>query len=152
MNELLSIGDVAEMLGTTTRTLRYYEELGLVCSSRQSETAQRRYGPKEVDRLRQIRELQTELGLDLDEIGEQLQAWDRLEGLRAEYKAGPAPERRDEILSEGRAILERLRAKVQARQAWLSGFAAELDVRIGRYEAAMAERGVAVGAKEGSPE
>ena len=28
--KLLSIGEVAELLGTTTRTLRYYEELGLV--------------------------------------------------------------------------------------------------------------------------
>ena len=51
---LLSIGEVAELLGTTTRTLRYYEELGLVSSSRLTETAQRRYGPEEIARLRRI--------------------------------------------------------------------------------------------------
>jgi len=143
---LLSIGEVAELLGTTTRTLRYYEELGLVCSSRQSETAQRRYGPEEVERLRRVRELQTLLGLELDEIAEHLEASDRLDGLREEYRAGPAPERRDEILLEGLAILERLREQVRERQEGLATFAAELEARIARYQAAMEEHGVGVGA------
>jgi DNA-binding transcriptional MerR regulator len=148
MTGLMSIGDVAEMLGTTTRTLRYYEELGLVSSSRLSVTAQRRYGPPEIARLRHIRELQTLLGLDLDEIAEQLETSDRLDGLRAEYFAGPPPERRDEILEEGLAILERLRERVLSRQDALVTFAAELDARIARYHAAMAEHGVVAAASE----
>jgi DNA-binding transcriptional MerR regulator len=137
---LMSIGDVAELLGTTTRTLRYYEELGLVSPSRQTVTAQRRYGAEEIERLRRIRELQTLLGLDLEEIGEQLEASDRLEGLRAEYRAGPPPERRDEILFEGLAILERLRERVLDRQERLVSFAEELKGRIGRYQAAMEQQ------------
>jgi DNA-binding transcriptional MerR regulator len=136
----MSIGDVAELLGTTTRTLRYYEELGLVSPSRQTVTAQRRYGAEEIERLRRIRELQTLLGLDLEEIGEQLEASDRLEGLRAEYRAGPPPERRDEILFEGLAILERLRERVLDRQERLVSFAEELEGRIGRYQAAMEQQ------------
>jgi len=140
--KLLSIGEVAELLGTTTRTLRYYEELGLVSSSRQSETAQRRYGPDEIERLRRVRELQTLLGLELDEIAEHLEASDRLDGLKAEYIAGPPPERRDEILLEGLVILERLRERVRERQTGLATFAAELEARIGRYQAALEERGV----------
>jgi DNA-binding transcriptional MerR regulator len=136
---LISIGEAAELAGMTPRTLRYYEELGLVSSSRQSSTAQRRYGPEELERLRQIRELQTLLGLDLDEIGEQLLAYDRLEGLRAEYRSGPPPERRDAILVEGLAILERLRKRVDERRERLETFAVELDARIAKYHKAMRE-------------
>jgi DNA-binding transcriptional MerR regulator len=139
---LFSIGDVAKLLGTTTRTLRYYEELGLVSSSRHSLKAQRRYGPAEIERLRRIRELQTLLGLELHEIGEQLEASDRLDALRAEYRAGPAPERRDEILLEGVVILERLRERVSRRQEWLETFADDLDSRIARHRSALEEFGV----------
>jgi DNA-binding transcriptional MerR regulator len=135
--DVRSIGEVAELLGTTTRTLRYYEELGLVSSSRPTETSQRRYGPAEVERLRQIRELQTLLGLELDEIAEQLAATDRLEGIKAEYLAGPSPRRRDELLHEGLAILERLRLRVTERQERLQQFGDELDGRLARYRAAM---------------
>lgn len=144
VGELFSIGDVAKLLGTTTRTLRYYEELGLVCSSRHSLTAQRRYGSDEIERLRRIRELQTLVGLELHEIGEQLEASDRLDAIRAEYRAGPAPERRDQILLEGVAILERFRERVRDRQEWLDTFADDLDARIGRYRAALEEHGVGV--------
>jgi len=134
--QLVSIGEAAEVLGVTARTLRYYEELGLVRSSRSSLGAQRRYGPAEIARLQQVRQLQTLLGLDLEEIGEHLDAFDRLDALREEYRSGPRPERRDEILSEGMAILERLQARVRDHQARLDSFAAELDARAERYRAA----------------
>lgn len=136
---LISIGEAAEQVGMTPRTLRYYEELGLVSSSRHSSTAQRRYGREEIARLRQIRELQTLVGLDLDEIGEQLLAYDRLEGLRAEFHSGPPPERRDAILVEGLAILERLQRRVTERRGRLDAFSAELEARIARYKLAMSE-------------
>lgn len=137
-SELMSIGDAAEMLGVTTRTLRYYEELGLVASTRTSSTAQRRYGPDELDRLRRIRELQTLLGLDLDEIGDQLNASDRLDGLRAEYRSGPPPERVEAILSESIDILRQLRHRVVERQEELATFLAELDERLARVKATRA--------------
>jgi DNA-binding transcriptional MerR regulator len=137
-HELVSIGDAAEMLGVTTRTLRYYEELGLVASTRTSSTAQRRYGPTELDRLRRIRELQTLLGLDLDEIGDQLNASDRLDGLRAEYRSGPPPERVEAILSESGEILRKLRQRVVERQDELAAFLAELDERLARVTATKA--------------
>ncbi len=141
-SRLLSIGEVADLLSTTTRTLRYYEELGLISSSRLTETAQRRYGQHEIERLRRIRELQTLLGLELEEIAEHLGASDRLEGLKQEYQADPPPGRRDEILVEGLQILERLREKVRERQAALAVFATELDERLSRYMKAAEEHGV----------
>ena len=139
---LVSIGEAAAALGVTPRTLRYYEELGLVRSSRSSLGSKRRYGPAEIARLNQVRELQTLLGLELDEIGENLDAFDRLDALREEFKSGPAPERRGQILSEGMAILDRLLARVRERQVRLDAFAAELEARAERYRAA--ERSTAV--------
>jgi DNA-binding transcriptional MerR regulator len=135
-SRLVTIGEAAEALGVTTRTLRYYEELGLVSSRRSSLGAQRRYGPAEIARLNQVRELQTLLGLELDEIGEYLDAFDRLEALREEFRSSPPPERREEILSEGLAILDRLKARVRERQARLDRFAAELEARAERARSA----------------
>jgi DNA-binding transcriptional MerR regulator len=125
-----SIGEAAELTGTTTRTLRYYEELGLVSSQRSSGSGQRRYSQGEIERIRHIRELQNLLGLDLDEIAGHLQATDRLDGLREEYRAGPPEERREAILEDAATILEALRRRAVERQERLTGFVAELDERL----------------------
>lgn len=134
--QLVAIGEAAAALGVTPRTLRYYEELGLVSSSRHSVGAQRRYGTAELARLAQIRDLQSLLGLDLDEIASYLGALDRLDALRDEYRSGPPQRRQREILSEGMAILDQLLAKVGERRARLDAFGAELGARMERYEAA----------------
>jgi len=125
-----SIGEAAELTGTTTRTLRYYEELGLVSSQRSSGSGQRRYSEDEIQRIRHIRELQNLLGLDLDEIAGHLQATDRLDGLREEYRAGPPEERREAILDDAATILGALRRRAAERQERLAAFVAELDERI----------------------
>lgn len=135
----VSIGEAAEACGTTPRTLRYYEELGLVASSRSSASGQRRYGTAEIDRIRRIRELQSILGLELEEIAEHLSTTDRLDGLRAEYVAGPPDERREAILRESAEILVRLRGRVVERTERLAAFLDELDERIARVEKAQAE-------------
>ncbi|MGH9292218.1 MAG: MerR family transcriptional regulator [Acidimicrobiales bacterium] len=130
--DAISIGEAAELVGMTPRTLRYYEELGLVRSSRHSSTAQRRYTPAAIERLRQIKELQTLLGLDLDQIGAQLSVSDRLEGLRAEFRSGPMPARRAEILTECLVLLQDLRRRVVERRHRLAEFEAEISGRIAR--------------------
>jgi len=62
----LFIGEVAQMLGITTKTLRHYEKLGLVTPTR-SESGYRLYAPDQVHRLLRIRRLQA-LGLSLRQI------------------------------------------------------------------------------------
>ena len=56
------------MLDTTSRTIRYYEQLGLIKTVRQSNTAPRRLDEENIERLRRIRFLR-KLGIGLDEIG-----------------------------------------------------------------------------------
>ncbi|MBW2241633.1 MAG: MerR family transcriptional regulator [Deltaproteobacteria bacterium] len=64
-----SIGAVCHETGLSARTVRYYEELGLLPGVRRREGARRVYGEDELERLRFIRRLKT-LGLSLAEIGE----------------------------------------------------------------------------------
>jgi DNA-binding transcriptional MerR regulator len=65
--ELLKIGDFARLADTNLRTLRYYEELGLLEPARRSQGGFRYYRPTDLNRLRMIRDLQ-DLGLSLDAI------------------------------------------------------------------------------------
>ena len=57
------------MLDMTPRTIRYYEERGLVKTVRESKTAQRRLDKDNIERLRNIRFLRM-IGLSLDEISD----------------------------------------------------------------------------------
>ena len=65
--ELLKIGKFAKLAKTNLRTLRYYEELGLVTPSRRSKGGFRYYRPTDLARVEMIQFLQ-ELGLPLEEI------------------------------------------------------------------------------------
>ena len=63
----LKIGEVAQRAGVSVRTLRYYEEIGLLIPTERTASGHRLYGPTAVERLQQIRSLQ-QLGLNLSEV------------------------------------------------------------------------------------
>jgi DNA-binding transcriptional MerR regulator len=65
--ELVPIGDVAKTLGLTTRTLRYWEEVGIIESSQRPGGGSRAYTPDMVRRIRFILKLK-ELGLTIREL------------------------------------------------------------------------------------
>ncbi len=65
----LSIGEASEQSGVSPRTIRYYEELGLLPGVRRRAGGRRVYGPDELERVRFIGRLKT-LGLTLQEIKE----------------------------------------------------------------------------------
>ena len=62
-----SINKLAKLAGVSARTLRYYDEIGLLSPERISSNGYRVYGQKEVDLLQQIL-FYRELGVSLDEI------------------------------------------------------------------------------------
>ncbi|MBW2314687.1 MAG: MerR family transcriptional regulator [Deltaproteobacteria bacterium] len=66
---MLSIGDICTKTGLSARTVRYYEEVGLLPGVRRRESGRRVYGTDEEERLRFITRLKT-LGLSLAEIKE----------------------------------------------------------------------------------
>lgn len=67
--ELLKIGDFAKLAGTNLRTLRYYEEIGLLRPATRSTGGFRYYRREDMDRLRMVTSLQG-LGLELARIRE----------------------------------------------------------------------------------
>lgn len=72
---LLKIGDVANQSGVPIKTIRYYEELGLLQATARTEGHFRLFHPSTVQRLAFIKRLQS-LGLSLQEIGDCLQIYD----------------------------------------------------------------------------
>jgi DNA-binding transcriptional MerR regulator len=66
----LRIQEVASELGLTTRSIRYYEELGLLSPAARSEGSYRLYDASDVDRLRFIKGLRDDAGFSLAEISQ----------------------------------------------------------------------------------
>jgi DNA-binding transcriptional MerR regulator len=67
MNRQWKVGDLAKLTGLTVRTLRYYDQIGLLSPSGLTETGHRLYNEWNLSRLHQILSLK-ELGLSLDEV------------------------------------------------------------------------------------
>lgn len=63
------IGQLANLVGVTTRTIRYYEEIGLLNSIRRMEGGKRVYTDRDYQRLQFIKRLK-HLGLTLAEMHE----------------------------------------------------------------------------------
>lgn len=70
------IGAIAKQAGVPIKTIRYYEEVGVLPKSSRTESRYRLYGPEVVDRLQFIKRAQR-LGLTLEEIREILELSDR---------------------------------------------------------------------------
>jgi len=130
---LLRIGEVAARAGVSPRTLRYYEELGLLAPSGRSAGGARRYSEVDVARLLRIRELQEVLGFDLGAIGEVLRAEDQLADLRRQFHRGADLARRQSIVAEAVDINGRMRAVVRAKQERLGEMMHELEATARRY-------------------
>ncbi|WP_242654038.1 MerR family transcriptional regulator [Klenkia soli] len=103
---MLQIGEVAERIGLSLRTIRHYEEVGLAVPSARSEGGFRLYTEDDVERLRVIMQMKP-LGFSLEEMRELLQALadggpadrlahyrtaaaDRVEALRAQLTTADA--------------------------------------------------------------
>ena len=62
-----TVQKLGELAGVSTRTLRYYDEIGILKPARKNTSGYRIYGTVEVDKLQQIL-FYRELGLDLESI------------------------------------------------------------------------------------
>src|SRR5437764_11621196 len=139
MTTSLRIGEVATRAGVSARTLRYYEELGLLSPSSKTTGGARRYGDDDVARLLRIRQLQELMGFDLNEIAAILEGEDRLSDLRQEWFSHESPQSRAAILGEAVKINERLQDQVRRKRERLDAFLADLDGKRDRYTQLEAE-------------
>jgi DNA-binding transcriptional MerR regulator len=112
----IRIGELARRVGTTPRTVRYYEELGLLPERGRRQGSHRLYHSEDEARLAELIRIRDLLGLSLAE----LRAWDEAEraraALRERWDADPTQRERAEIAAEAREPIETQLALVRARR------------------------------------
>jgi DNA-binding transcriptional MerR regulator len=125
----LRIGDLARLAGTTPRTIRYYEEVGLLPGAGERMSGRHRlYGPEELERLREIMRLKDLLGLTLESLKELLAAEEARAAVRAQLRRDDvSTERRRELLVEAGGHIDRQLELVRTRTAELAALQDELS-------------------------
>ena len=138
---LLRIQEVADKVGLTARSIRYYEEVGLLEPAARSEGAYRLYDADDVARLEFIKGLRDDAGFSLAEIGQLLEDETARAANRTRFRESRTPAERREVLLDGvaridrqvatlRAKIDRLQSMIQAaadRRKHLQGHLAEID-------------------------
>ncbi len=124
----LRIGDVARLVGTTPRTIRYYEEIGLLAEAPTRPSGKHRvYTQAEVERLREVMRLKELLGVSLDELKTLLTAEEARAEVRAQLRRDDVrPGRRRELLTEALGHLDRQLDLVRHRAIELAKLEDEL--------------------------
>jgi DNA-binding transcriptional MerR regulator len=129
---VLRIEAVAQRTGLTKRTIRYYEEIGLLSPSCRSDGGFRLFSDADVARLERINALKDSAGLTLAEIHELLEAESVRERIRERYRATADPREKRAILAESRGVLSRQLALIERKRSALDGLAAEYQERLER--------------------
>jgi len=125
------IGDVAERVGVTTRTIRYYEELGLLGTAPARTTgAHRLYTEADIARMEELIRLRDLLGLTLEELVALAEAEEARAALRNQWAESATDNERARIVEAAIPLVERQLELVRARQDRLSEFAGELSEKL----------------------
>ncbi|MHB1582481.1 MAG: MerR family transcriptional regulator [Acidimicrobiales bacterium] len=119
----LRIGEVAKLTGLTTRTLRYWEEIGLLSPSAHRQSGERLYTPSDMARVGRIRDLQELLGFSLAEVRVVLDTEDVdvLDRVRSEYPTVDDRRRRqlvDDAIEANDRLLARLDTTLERIQSF----------------------------------
>jgi DNA-binding transcriptional MerR regulator len=139
----LRIGELAKLAGTTPRTIRYYEEIGILGGDADRAAGQHRtYTEADVERLRKAMRLKALLGVSLEELKELLEAEDARPARRDELHApGTSRRRRREILAQARREVERQLDLLARRRAEIAELEHELREREALIEQRLTELG-----------
>jgi DNA-binding transcriptional MerR regulator len=136
----MRIGEVAELTGTTPRTIRYYEEIGLLSGGTAREIGKHRcYTQADVDRIKEIVRLKDLLGLSLEQLSQLLEAESARADIRREFQETDDPERQRELLLKSRGHIDNQLTLVRGRIAELSKLEADLSERAERVRDRLSE-------------
>ena len=149
---LLRIQEVAEETGLTPRSIRYYEERGLLRPAARSEGAYRLYDASDLEQLRFIKGLRDDAGLSIADIGQILEDEESRRRTRAALKVTDDPAERRRILLERLASIEGLHGRLNAKLARLQAMFDDVEARRGRLHdlLAAADRELAAATEPGS--
>lgn len=137
----LKIGDVARLAGVTPRTIRYYEEIGLLPAPDSREPGSHRtYSTADVERLTDLIRLKNLLGVSLDGLKDLVEAEDNRAAMRREWHEGVEdPVRRREILETLDDHAKRQLHLVRARRDEIAALETELLERRARIRRRLRE-------------
>ncbi|MBI2724401.1 MAG: MerR family transcriptional regulator [Chloroflexi bacterium] len=130
----LQIGEVAERTGVTQRTLRFYEEKGLLRPPSRLDGGFRLYSEADMRRVEQIKRLQTLLGFTLADIKEMVEAEEVKLQIRAQYRRDADVSDRKAKLSRAIEVTERQVAVIDQKLAALEEMKAHLAQKLQQYQ------------------
>ena len=136
---LLRINEVAAETGMTTRTIRYYEEIGLLEPAGRSDGDYRLYDASDLDRLHFIRNLRDDAGFSLAQIGQLLEDEAARQRNRERLRQTTDPTERRVYLADAEQRVERQISILEAKAARLASMIDEAQARLGRVRAHIAE-------------
>ena len=124
---LMRIGEVAELTGTTPRTIRYYEEIGLLgCEPAREQGKHRAYTQADVDRVKEVLRLRDLLGLSLEQLAQLVDAETARAEIRRELEATEDPARRRVLREQALVHIEGQLELVRKRLGELKSLEREL--------------------------
>lgn len=123
----LRIGEVAELTGTTPRTIRYYEEIGLLAGAPGRVQGQHRfYTQADVEQINEIVRLRDLLGLSLEQLSQMLEAQAARAEIKREYQLTEDPDLRRRLLQRSLHHIANQLELVRGRRAELEKLESEL--------------------------
>lgn len=96
----LKIEDVARICGLTKRTIRYYEEIGIISAPHRSKGGVRLYTENDVETLKKILNIREVLGFSLQELEQFISMRNKMESQCEGYRNSTDQEERRETLIE----------------------------------------------------
>jgi len=138
-DRLLRIQEAAAEVGLTARSIRYYEELGLLEPAARSEGAYRLYDADDVERLRFIKGLRDDAGFSLAEIGRLLEDENARVRVRERFRATSSPAERRALLLDSLDRLDRQVATLRSKIGRLEAMIEEARARRAHLERHLAE-------------
>jgi DNA-binding transcriptional MerR regulator len=130
----LRIDEVARRTNLTKRTLRYYEELGLLEPAQRSEGNYRLYSERDIRTLTHIKAMRDLLGMELKEIREMVAAELERDAIREQWQSDSTPEWRLKALDEIEHAVRRELELLEARLAGLQEMRQTLLERTEKYQ------------------
>ncbi len=130
----IKISDVAKQFGLTLRTLRYYEEIGLINPVYHKVGKERLYEKEELEKLTKIKELQDLLGLKLSDIKQVLEVESKFDQLKTEFLSSETIGEKVLILTQAVGTNVELINTVEERLSKLRKYKKELQSRQVRIE------------------
>jgi DNA-binding transcriptional MerR regulator len=131
-SDLHQIGEVAERVGLSLRTVRYYEEQGLLVPATRTDGGFRLYAEEQIERLELIKQMKP-LGFSVQEMGQLLHARDTLRDPHADLAQRDAASQR---LHDFAAAAARRCAELTAQLVLAKQFAGNLRREAGVTTAA----------------